>query len=241
MAELQNDGLTSGTERAAGISRRNLVAATVAGGVGLGTVPTQAAGAAERVSRADHVGGGRQGSTPVELRGRIRQSGDSGQTFDAYGYLTRVAGTSRGQIFDGTPLDESTALLTITAAGELTARILDMNVHSLDIVGTMQVHQRRHGGADFDAPGSFAQGPVVARFDLRLQDVLAVYAAGSGIPTLTGDMTQTAAGALGGPLAGKMFGSRGASSRLFATGLGTLTDPVTLNALLEIAGSWSLT
>jgi predicted PhzF superfamily epimerase YddE/YHI9 len=32
----------------------------------------------------------------------------------------------------------------------------------------------------------------------------------------------------------------GTRLRMFATGLGTLTDPVTLNAQLEIAGNWSI-
>jgi hypothetical protein len=32
----------------------------------------------------------------------------------------------------------------------------------------------------------------------------------------------------------------GGRTQLFATGLGKLTDPVTLNALLEIAGHWSV-
>jgi hypothetical protein len=78
----------------------------------------------------------------------------------------------------------------------------------------------------------------VARYDLTLQDVLAVFAAGQGIPTLTGDMVQTAAQALSGSLAGRTIGHRGTRLRMFATGLGKLVDPVTLNAQLEIAGNW---
>jgi hypothetical protein len=53
-------------------------------------------------------------------------------------------------------------------------------------------------------------------------------------------MRQTAAHGLSGPLAGHRFGRIGARLRMFATGLGTLTDPVTLNAQLEIAGNWSV-
>jgi predicted PhzF superfamily epimerase YddE/YHI9 len=83
-------------------------------------------------------------------------------------------------------------------------------------------------------------GTPVARYDLTLQDVLAVYATAKGLPTLTGDMRQTAADALSGPLSGFRFGRVGTRLRMFATGLGTLTDPVTLNAQLEIAGNWSI-
>jgi hypothetical protein len=81
---------------------------------------------------------------------------------------------------------------------------------------------------------------VVARYDLVLQDVLTVFAAGQGLPTLTGDMVQTKAKSLSGPLGGQTFGKRDSRLRLFATGLGQLIDPVTFKALLEIAGNWSV-
>jgi hypothetical protein len=103
----------------------------------------------------------------------------------------------------------------------------------------MTVYQRSSPGADFADPASFKVGTPVGRFALSLQDVLAVFAPGKGLPTLTGDMRQTDAARLAGPLAGRGFGQRGQRLRLFATGLGTLVDPVTLNALLEIAGSWT--
>jgi hypothetical protein len=229
------DNLPAGA--APGLSRRHVVAGGVVGGLGL----SAGAGTAQADAHmSGHLGVARPGSTAVEFRGRIEQSGDSGQRFAAYGYLTRVVGASEDALFGGTPFNESSALLTVTAAGDLEARVLDMSVHSLDIVGSMSVHQRRTGGADFADPGSFAQGRLVARFGLRLQDILAVFAAGSGIPTLTGDMRQTTARSLVGPLSGKVFGVSGARTRLFATGLGRLTDPVTLNALLEIAGNWSV-
>jgi hypothetical protein len=218
------------------LTRRRVVAAGVAGGLGVGL-----ASSAEPADAADSRGAsaGPRGSTVVEFRGRIEQSGDSGQTFSSRGFLTRVSHIRRSDIFDGSPHTVSTALLTAVASGDLRARVLDMSVHSLDIVGTMTIYQRKHGGADFTDPASFKVGHVVARYDLVLQDVLAVYAPAQGLPTLTGDMTQTRARALSGPLAGTTFGRRGTRLRMFATGLGQLTDPVTLNAELEIAGNWS--
>jgi hypothetical protein len=221
------------------ISRRKVMAAGVVGGLGIAAASAPVRAAETATAPARGVGTGRPGTTTVEFRGRIEQSGDSGQRFSAYGFLIRATGARSGDLFAGSPHDASTALLTIAAAGDLSARVLDMSVHSLDIVGTLAVHQRRHPGADFADPSSFSAGTVIARFDLRLQDVLAVFAPAHGIPTLTGDMTQTAARRLGGPLAGKTFGATGSRSRLFATGLGTLEDPVTLNALLEVAGHWS--
>jgi hypothetical protein len=101
------------------------------------------------------------------------------------------------------------------------------------------VYQRQHGGADFDRPPSFSEGTRVAQFDLTLQDVLTVFAAARGLPTLTGDMQQTRAAALHGALSGQRFGVEGQRLRMLAAGLGELVDPVTLNAQLEVAGNWS--
>jgi hypothetical protein len=218
-----------------GVSRRRMMAAGVAGGLGALAV----ASPAEATERED-VRFGQQGTTVVEFRGRIDQSGSTGEAFTSYGYLTRLAHTKASQLFDGGTTSEATALLTAYASGRLEARILDMSVHSLDIVGTLTVYQRQHAGADFGDPSSFKVGTPVASYDLTLQDVLAVFAVAKGIPTLTGDMVQTAARALSGGLAGQTIGRRGTRLRMFATGLGTLVDPVTLNANLEIAGNWVL-
>jgi hypothetical protein len=195
--------------------------------------------AAPADAAAGHAGTGPSGSTVVEFRGRIDQTGPAGEAFASYGYLTRMTHSHITDLFDGTPHNQSTALLTVFAHGDLKARVLDVAVHSLDIVGSLTVYQRAHGGATFDDPASFREGHVVGTFDVLLQDVLAVYAAGQGLPTLTGDMLQTKARALRGPLKGRTFGKSGSRMRMFATGLGKLVDPVTLNAQLEIAGNWS--
>jgi hypothetical protein len=235
-----NDHQASGSSKTAPgrrLSRRQVMTASaVAAGVGVGSVaaPVAAATGVREVSL------GERGTTTVEFRGRITQSGPSGQRFTGYGYLIRASHAEESALFDGTPPSESTALLTLYATGDLKARVLDMSVHSLDIAGGLTVYQRSHPGASFNDPASFQVGTPVARYDLTLQDVLAVYATAKGLPTLTGDMRQTAAHALSGPLAGRRFGRVGTRLRLFATGLGTLTDPVTLNAQLEIAGNWSI-
>lgn len=228
---------------AGSVSRRRLLGAAagsaVVGGVGLAHTASPA-GADDSATRRLAVGVGPQGATTVEFRGRIAQTGASGDLFTSYGYLTRATHARTAHLFHGTPHNQSSALLTAYATGNLSARILDQSVHELDIVGTLTVFQRKHPGAHFNDPASFKVGKPVARFDLRLQDILAVYAQGKGIPTLTGDMRQTAAHRLAGGLAGHRFGHKGLRLRMFATGLGTLTDPVTLNAELEIAGNWSV-
>ena len=112
-------------------------------------------------------------------------------------------------------------------------------MHALDIDGSMTVYQRSAPGADWTDSSTFAVGAVVARFDVTIQDVLTVFTPGKGLPAITGDMKQTLARHLGGALAGHTFGVKGQRLRMSATGLGTLVDPVTLNSLHEIAGSWT--
>jgi hypothetical protein len=211
----------------AGLAIAGGVAATVAG------TPAVAEATGSGVARAP------QGATAVEFRGRITQSGSTGQDFSALGILTALAGAQLSDLFEGSGTTIGNALFTVTASGSLVRRVLDQSVHALDIDGELSVYQRPHGGARFDRPASFSQGTRVARFDLALQDVLTVFAMAQGLPTLTGDMTQTQAGALHGGLAGQRFGIGGQRLRMLATGIGQLVDPVTLNAQLEIAGNWA--
>jgi hypothetical protein len=211
----------------AGLAIAGGVAATVA-------APGTAQASPQGVARAA------SGTTAVEFRGRIMQSGSTGETFTASGILTALTGAQQSDLFEGSSTTIGSALFTVAASGELVARVLDQSVHALDIKGVLSVYQRQHGGADFSRPASFSEGARVAQFDLALQDVLTVFLPAQGLPTLTGDMRQTQAAALGGSLAGSRFGRNGQRLRLLATGIGQLTDPVTLNAQLEIAGNWTV-
>ena len=221
------------------LSRRQVfTASAIAAGAGLTSVSacsstgseTDASGGGQAVSLGD------SGTTTVEFRGRVTQSG---QSFTSYGYLTRASHADESALLSGSPLSEKTALLTAYATGGLRARTTDNVVHALDIVGTMTVYQRSSPGADFNNPPSFKDGTPVARYDMTLQDILTVIATNTGLPTLTGDMLQTFAHALSGPLAGGTFGRNGTRLRFFATGLGHKTDDAP-TAQLEIAGNWSV-
>ena len=226
----------SGAASRSRLSRRQVMTASaVVAGVGLASLPAQA----EAGTGGQAVSLGPTGTTTVEFRGRVVQSGSSGQSFTSFGYLIRASHADDSGLFDGMSLSEATALLTAYATGDLQARTVDMSVHALDIVGTMTVYQRKQPGASFDDPSSFRVGTPVARYDMTLQDVLTVFAPDTGLPTLTGDMLQTAAHALAGPLAGQTFGQRGTRLRFFATGIGTRTD-LAPHAQLEIAGNWSI-
>ena len=225
-------------ESSAELSRRRvLTAGAVAGGVGIAALPGGADAASAASSR---VGLGPRGTTTVEFRAMIEQTGPSGGNFRSFGYLTRLTHTRRSDLFAGASLAASDALFTAFATGDLRARIHESSVHTLDIVGSLTVYQRRHPGASFDDPTSFRVGKPVARFEVVLHDVLAVYATGKGLPTLTGDMRQRHADTMTGRLAGRVFGRTGARLRFFATGMGTLLNPDTLNSELEIAGNWSV-
>jgi hypothetical protein len=215
-----------------GLSRRRMLGGAgvaLAGGAGAALL-----GACSSSSEADTpVGGGVAGTTTVEFRGRIRQTGNQGESFGCVGYLTRVNGLDPAKLFSGPTQDLAHSLVTASATGNLVARVLDRDVHLLDIMGALELYQRdaaASGVPDFTQPDSFKQGKLLARFDLTLQDVLAVFAPNKGIPTLTGDMRQTVASG---------FGKVGLRFRMTASGLGTLVDPATLNAELEIAGNWA--
>lgn len=216
-------------------TRRSVLTGT---GLAIGAAVVTAGAAPAASASSTGVARPAQGSTAAEFRGRITQSGPSGQDFSALGILTSLAGAQQSDLFEGTTTTIGSALFTVVADGALVARVLDQSVHALDIAGTLSVYQRRHGGADFAHPGSFDNGTLVARFDLALQDVLTVFATAKGLPTLSGDMRQTMARPLGGRLSGDRFGVVGQRLRMLAAGIGELTDPVTLNAELEIAGNW---
>jgi len=227
----------SGTAQEGRLSRRRVMTASaVFAGAGLAVAPTMSA-AADTGGQAVSLGD--SGTTTVEFRGRVTQSGTTGQSFTSYGYLIRASNTDQSDLFAGTTLSESTALLTAYATGDLQARTTDDVVHALDIVGTMTVYQRSSPGATFADPSSFKVGTLVATYDMTLQDILTVILPNTGLPTLSGDMVQTAAQTLSGPLAGQKFGRKGTRLRFFATGLGhKLSDAPT--AQLEIAGNWSI-
>ena len=227
----------SGSAQESRLSRRRVMTASaVFAGAGLAVAPTMSA-AADTGGQAVSLGD--SGTTTAEFRGRVTQSGTTGQSFTSYGYLIRASNTDQSDLFAGTTLSESTALLTAYATGDLQARTTDDVVHALDIVGTMTVYQRSSPGATFADPSSFKVGTLVATYDMTLQDILTVILPNTGLPTLSGDMVQTAAQTLSGPLAGQKFGRKGTRLRFFATGLGhKLSDAPT--ALLEIAGNWSI-
>ena len=172
--EESHDSTGPGPASKGRLSRRQVMTASaVAAGVGLASIPARAGAAAG----GQAVSLGVSGTTTVEFRGRVTQSGDS---FISYGYLIKASNADDSALFaDPTTPSETTALLTAYATGDLLARVTDMSVHSLDIVGTLTIYQRSQPGASFNDPSSFQIGTAVASYDMTLQDVLTVFAPGS--------------------------------------------------------------
>ena len=228
--------LTEGnTTRSGTLSRRHvLTVGLVAAGAGASTLVAPALSAAGRP-----VAETQAGTTAAEFRARFAQTGPTGEHFTAYGYLTAADGATDDDLFAGASPSDTTALLTAYAEGRLVRRTVDQSVHSLDIEGTLTIYQRAVPGASFANPSSFTDGTLVATFALTLQDIVTVFAPGTGLPTLAGDMRQTQSGKLNGPGGGRNFGHVGAQARLFATGIGTLLNAAMFNSVLEMAGNWT--
>jgi hypothetical protein len=219
-----------------GVSRRSVLGG--AGKVAAAGVALGAAGAvvAPELAGANAAGGiavSPKGTTAIEFLAQIQQDGDG---LIAFGYLTEVAGLSAADLFTGTPTD-GTARLTAYATGKVGTRTANGAVHNLDLSGVLTIYSLPGGGASFGNADSFRAGTPVAAYALSVQDVLAVIAPNTGVPTLIGDLRQTSASSLG---AGKgKFGQNGNRLRLLATGFGTRanSDPQPPVANLTVAGN----
>jgi hypothetical protein len=235
-------GASSHAEENRGVSRREVLTGASVVAAGVVTAATAPALAAPD-NEAGLVGVAKPGVNAGEFSSWVFQSGTDGETFVAYGFLTRLAGATDEDLFAGEPYDLSTALLTIYAEGALQQRVFGVNVHSLDVVGSLSVYQRTSPGASLGDPDSFQAGTPVARFSMTLQNVLTVFAPGRGLPTLTGDLQQTFAGRIsltGKPNASANFGRMGTRARLLATGLGQRPNPATFDTQFEMGGNWTI-
>jgi len=106
--------------------RRVMTASAVFAGAGLAVAPT----AAEAGTDGGAVSLGPSGTTTVEFRGRVTQSGTTGQSFTSYGYLIRASHAEQSDLFSSTALSEATALLTAFATGDLQARTVLQGRHA---------------------------------------------------------------------------------------------------------------
>jgi hypothetical protein len=202
-------------------SRRSVIRTAAAGAaLTAGGVVLQSSGAASATTGRGHTAS--TGTTAFGLVVRIDQDAED---FVAYGFLTEAAGIPDDVLFgDGIDRSEATAPLTIVGDVTLERRSVLGNVFVLDVVGSLAIHLLDTPGADFADPSSFGAGKVVARYSAAFHDVLTVIATDTGIPTLSGELEQTAATPF--TLAGKRYriGSKDTRLVLEGTGLGVRTD-----------------
>lgn len=218
-------------------SRRSVIrTAAVGAAVTAGGVVLQSSSAAS--ASAGRSSAGSTGTTAFDLVVRIDQDTEN---FIAYGFLTEVAGIPADVLFgDGIDRSEAAAPLTIVGDVTLERRSVRDSVFVLDVAGSLEIHLLDTPGADFAAPESFSAGKVVARYSAALHDVLTVIATDTGIPTLSGELEQTAAKNF--TLAGHGYGigSKGTRLILEGTGLGVRTDADAPRSHVDLAARVSV-
>jgi hypothetical protein len=191
----------------------------------VGAAPGEAAAATVR-----RLGEPRDGAPAAEVVGEVAQDGNA---LTGYGYLTSLSGLPVADLFSGART-EAGARLTFFSTVRVTQRFPHGALVASVGRGTLAIHLG-HGG-DFADPQSFAAGPVVARFDARLQNVASVVAPNQAITSIEGELVQGAAPAF--RLGGRRcrIGHRGLRLQLSATGPGVRTNASPPRAVFDVAG-----
>jgi hypothetical protein len=206
-----------------GMTRRTVLAGA---GVGLAAAAAPAAAATTR-----RLGEPSDGTAAAEVFGQIAQEGDS---LTGYGYLTRLSGLADSRLFSGAHT-EAGARLTFSASAAVRARYMHGAIVSVTGTGTIGFHL--DAGGDFANPPSFADGPLIASFRARFQNVAAVTAPNQAVTTLTGELLQTRAATF--TLGGRRYqlGHKGLRLRMTVTGQGSRTNPSPPRAVFDVAGA----
>ena len=201
-----------------GVTRRTVL--TGAGALAVtGAAPQAAAAAAVR-----------QLGPATELIGEIAQDGDG---LTGYGYVTHLAGLSDAALFQGAT-SEAGARLTFFSTATVGARFSHGALVSTVGRGSVAFHVGH--GADFANPQSFAAGTVVARFDVRLQNIAAVVAPNQAITTIEGELVQRGAPTFRLGARRYRLGHPGLRVHLSATGPGMRTNQTPPRAVFDVAG-----
>ena len=201
-------------------------------------------GQAASATTATEVGSAIGGVNAVEYIGRIDQDGSN---FVSYGYLTHISGLADSQLFSGTIpfVNESNAYFTFYTTANLTARNVitgsftsgNNSIFMLDAVGTTVYYYNATPSATFALSDSFKTGVPVMTATVRSQNILNVQSPARGIGTNFSEFTQTGASPF--TLNGQPYqiGRVGILERLFSTGEGANTDPITPKSVTLVAGN----
>ena len=197
-------------------------AAVTAGGVALPSAVSARSG-----------DGDQSGSLAFSFAGRIDQEN---LDLTGYGFLTEVAGIPDEVLFgDAFDRTEAAARLIITGVVTVERRTIRASVFVIDAAGTLEIRSLESPGVNFDDLASFSAGTVVAEYAATLHDLLTVIAPDTGIPTISGELVQTAASDFMLDGAWYRIGSAGARLTLAGTGLGTRTVADPPRAQLDVA------
>jgi plastocyanin len=184
------------------------------------------------------VGGATDGNNALEYVGRLDQRGTN---LTIYGYLTHIAGLDDSQLFtdtDPTNWNEGTARFTFFGSAQITSRAeVGAAVIATTAEGPVKFFLNENGGGTFDVPEGFLSGTQIAEANVRVHDVLSVYAKAKGIANGEAALVWTSDEPF--DLGGETFqlGKVDGKHRLTFSGLGTLQDPNEPRATVAIGGS----
>lgn len=222
--------------------RTRLSGARLAAAAGFVASPVPGFTTTENPSPA--VARGTPGQPAVEFLGRLRPCGTAEQRFSCSAFLTAVHGLRPSALFAGEPRTVGTALFTVRAVGQFTARIRGNSVHSVDVTGTLSVYRRREPGASWDDVASFSSGILLAEYALTLRDVLSVVGSRREQASMVGEVRQRYTGTLNGKPAGVLFGGTAMRWRMAGSGRRSLTPQLSDAGAsppreFDISGNWT--
>jgi hypothetical protein len=183
----------------------------------------------------DAAGGGGSADNAIEFSGRFDQVGPK---FTGYGFVTRLEGVEPSALTEagGSEIGEKDARITFVFNAELTSRAIVGNSFSVATEGTATFYLDDEPGADFRDPESFAAGEEVATGELRVTDLVTVYAPNRAIATATGSLELEDASSFELDGEDASIGDGGDEYRITLTGRGTRTDPRLPKSNFDFAG-----
>lgn len=225
-------------EEAREVTRRRLIAGgAVAGGLLVVGVPSLAEAKKEK-----QVGSGRSDRHSVGFLGQINQEGP---TLTVFGYMTRVEGLGTSALYTVPPAinsndprasDPGPARFTFLGQATMNSMSRRGDVLSATASGAVRIYVQPDGGANFDDPGSFGDGEVIAAYKGSFLNDLLLDGENRGAFAMSGDLTQSKAP--GFKLDGRrlQFGSKGLPWNLGASGRGVRTEPTIPRATISVSG-----
>jgi hypothetical protein len=210
-----------------GLTRRGVLKGGLAGVAAAG-VAQDAAGA----TLLHRVGEPQDGTAAAEVVGHLDQVGDA---ITGYGYLTRIHGLRRKDLFRGRSETERSARFTFFSKVQVDARFIRGALVSVDGVGTLTFFLDPNG-ANFAHPASFSDGTPIATFAAHFHNLLTVIAPDQGISTIAGELTQRKAHIFSFGGRSIRFGHRGLRLHLSVAGPSKRTAPSPPTAFFDVAG-----